>query len=117
MVRNQMVDNNTYNILQAFVSTLESLEAYQKYSQDGNQQLWQQVIQHTEQVARILQQQLPQVVQQAQSSQGAMSGQSGSFNSGSAQSGNYGTTGTQSGNYGTPGNQPGYGATQGQTNR
>jgi hypothetical protein len=72
MVRNDMVDNNTYNVLQAFVSTLEALEAYQKYSQDGNQQLWQQVSQHTEQVARILQQQLPQVLQHVQGSQGAM---------------------------------------------
>jgi uncharacterized protein YukE len=83
MYRNQMVDNNTYNILQAYVSTLEALEAYQKYSQDGNQQLWQQVSQHTEQVARLLQQQLPQVMQNAQGSQSA----------GASQSQNFGTSG------------------------
>lgn len=65
-----MVDNNTYNILQAYVSTLEALEVYNKYSQDGNQQLWQQIIQHTEEVAHLLQQQLPQVLQQMQSSKG-----------------------------------------------
>lgn len=77
MVRNEMVDNNTYNIMQAFVSTLEALEAFQKYSQDGNEQLWQQVSQHTEQVARLLQQHLPQAqaMQQGSQSQGAMSGQ------------------------------------------
>ncbi len=70
MNKNQMVDNNTYNILQAYVSTLEALEVYNKYSQDGNQQLWQQIIQHSEEVARLLQEQLPQVLQQMQSSKG-----------------------------------------------
>jgi hypothetical protein len=82
MYRNQMVDNNTYNILQAYVSTLEALEAYQKYSQDGNQQLWQQVSQHTEQVARILQQQLPMAMQNMQGSQGASAGQSQNYGTG-----------------------------------
>jgi hypothetical protein len=99
MVKNQMVDNNTYNILQAFVSTLESLEAYQKYSKDGNEQLWQQVIQHTEEVARILQQKLPQVLQQTQGSQGATASQS---------SGKQSTMGNQSGSQG---------ATQSQSSR
>ena len=84
MVRNQMLDNNSYNILMAYVSTLEALEAFQKYSLDGNEQLWQQVSQHTEQVARLLQQQLPQVVQHTQGSQGM-----------SSQPGNYGATQSQ----------------------
>ncbi len=30
------VDNNTYNLMQALVSKLESIEAYQKYLQDAN---------------------------------------------------------------------------------
>ncbi|MDB5081490.1 MAG: hypothetical protein JWP00_3414 [Chloroflexi bacterium] len=94
MYRNQMVDNNTYNILQAYVSTLEALEVYQKYSQDGNEQLWKQVAQHTEQIARILQQQLPQALQNVQGSMGATASQSGSMGSmdTSSQSGNMGTS-------------------------
>lgn len=122
MVRNNMVDNNTYNILQAFVSTLEALEAYQKYSQDGNQQLWQQVTQHTEQVARILQQHLPQAMQQAQGSQGAMASQNqgsqGTMTNqsqtgmGQGQSNTYNT----SGNYGTDAGGS-YGSSQNQRTR
>jgi hypothetical protein len=94
MVKNQMIDNNSYNILQAFVSTLEALEAYQKYSKDGNEQLWQQVMQHTEEVARILQQKLPQALQQ---NQGATASQSsGKQSTMSHQSGSQGATQSQS---------------------
>lgn len=87
MYRNQLVDNNTYNIMQAFVSTLEALEVYQKYSQDGNEQLWKEVASHTEQVAKLLQQHLPQAVQSMQNSQGATGSQSGSYGATSSQSG------------------------------
>lgn len=96
MASNQMVDNNTYNILQAFVSTLEALEAYNKYAKDGNQQLWQQVIQHTEQVGQLLQQQLPQALQSVTSSQGAAASQSNQQQGSMAsQSGGYGATQSQ----------------------
>ena len=72
----QMMDNNSYNIIMALASNLEALEAYHKYSQDGNQQLWQQVIQHQQQVIQLLMQQLPQVAQGAQS-QGSFATQGG----------------------------------------
>ena len=75
MYRNKMLDNNSYNVLMAYVSTLEALEAFQKYSQDGNEQLWQQVSQHTEQVAQLLQRELPKVLQGAQASQSQSQGQ------------------------------------------
>ncbi len=69
----QMMDNNSYNVIMALASNLEALEAYHKYEKDGNQQLWQQLTQHTEQIVQLLQQQLPHVVQGAQSS-GSQSG-------------------------------------------
>lgn len=79
---NQIVDNNTYNLITALASNLEAYNAYQKYAKDGNSQLWQQLSQQTQQAVQLLQQALQQT----------MSGQ------GNTQS--YGATGTQ-GNYGT----------------
>jgi hypothetical protein len=41
------VDNNTYNLMQVMVSKLESIEAYQKYMNDGDQkskELFQQFL-------------------------------------------------------------------------
>ena len=37
------ISNEAYNVLTALHSKLEGLEAYRKYSQDANQQLWQQL--------------------------------------------------------------------------
>lgn len=71
-----MVDNNTYNLLKALSESLEACETYKKYAKDGNQQLWQRLIQSTEENARILHQELAKVM----SSQG----QQGQFQSGSS---------------------------------
>ena len=51
------VDNQTYNLLQTLTSKLESIEAYQKYSRDGDQQtqqLFQQMMQQENEHARRL---------------------------------------------------------------
>ena len=37
------ISNEAYNVLTALHSKLEGLEAYRKFSQDANQQLWQQL--------------------------------------------------------------------------
>ncbi len=77
----QMMDNNSYNVIMALASGLEAQEAFHKYAQDGNQQMWEQIAQHNEQIISLLKQQLPQVLQQSQqgyatqSQSGGMSGQ------------------------------------------
>lgn len=57
-MNNQIVDNNTYNLLMALSENLEAYNAYQKYAQDGNQQLWQQLAQQKAQTVQLLQQEL-----------------------------------------------------------
>lgn len=86
-----MVDNNTYNLLKALSENLEACETYKKYAKDGNPQLWQKLIQTTEDNARILHQELAK----AMSSQGQ--GQSQSQSQRSGQQGYYAQQG---------GNQP-----------
>lgn len=87
-MHNRMMDNNSYNIIMALASNLEALEAYHKYANDGNQQLWQQLAQSAEQSVRLLQQALPQAMQQSSQSQsqsatqGNVSSSSGTMNSG-----------------------------------
>ena len=39
------VDNYTYNLMSAFVSKCESIDAYRKYAKDNNGQFFQQQIQ------------------------------------------------------------------------
>src|SRR5215218_8438704 len=51
------VDNATYNLLQTLTSKLESIEAYQKYMKDGDQQtqqFFQQMMQQEQEHARRL---------------------------------------------------------------
>ena len=51
------VDNQTYNLLQTLTSKLESIEAYQKYMKDGDQQtqqFFQQMMQQENEHARKL---------------------------------------------------------------
>ena len=56
------IDNPTYNLMQALVSKLEALETYRKYQKDGDQELFQQLIdddrQHAEQILQMLRQRL-----------------------------------------------------------
>jgi hypothetical protein len=52
------VDNHTYNLMQVIVSKLESIEAYNKYMNDGcggSHDIYQQLIQQdTESVHRLM---------------------------------------------------------------
>ncbi len=62
------VDNNTYNLIQMLSSKLESIEAYQKYQQDADQQtrgLIDQMMQQDRQAAQQLVQALKQALQRA----------------------------------------------------
>lgn len=59
------VDNNTYNLIQMLASKLESIEVYQKYQKDADQQtrglidqMMQQDRQHAEQLVQTLAQKL-----------------------------------------------------------
>jgi hypothetical protein len=57
------VDNATYNLLQTLTSKLEAIEAYSKYSKDGDQnsqQFFNQMMQTEQQHARQLMQMLKQ---------------------------------------------------------
>ena len=57
------VDNQTYNLMHALVSTLESIEVYKKYQKDGNQELFQELLQQDQQNARKLVSELKQALQ------------------------------------------------------
>jgi hypothetical protein len=48
------ISNEAYNILSALHSKLEGLEAYRKYSQDGNDRIWQQLSQQDNQAVETL---------------------------------------------------------------
>jgi hypothetical protein len=51
------VDNQTYNLLQTLTSKLESIEVYQKYMKDGDQQakqFYQHMLEHENAHARTM---------------------------------------------------------------
>ena len=48
------ISNEAYNVVSALHSKLEGLEAYRKYSQDGDQQIWQQLSQADNQAVETL---------------------------------------------------------------
>ena len=56
------ISNEAYNVLSALHNKLEGLEAYRKYSQDGGQQLWQQLSQQDIQAVETLVQELERLV-------------------------------------------------------
>jgi hypothetical protein len=72
-MQGNVVDNNTYNLIMALSKNLEACEVYAKYAKDGNQQLWNQLIQKAQESAQMLQQELMR----------SMSQQGGQFASGS----------------------------------
>lgn len=74
----QIMDNNTYNLLQALASNLEAYTTYQKYAKDGNQQMWQQLAQQTQQAVQMLRQELTRTMGQGQTSQMRQGSQAGS---------------------------------------
>jgi hypothetical protein len=48
------ISNEAYNVLSALHAKLEGLEAYRKYSQDGNDRIWQQLSQQDNQAVETL---------------------------------------------------------------
>ena len=58
------ISNEAYNVLSALHSKLEGLEAYRKYSQDGDQRLWQQLSQQDNQAVETLVQELERLVRE-----------------------------------------------------
>ena len=58
------ISNAAYNVLSALHSKLEGLEAYRKYSQDGDQQIWQQLSQQDNQAVETLVGELERLVRE-----------------------------------------------------
>lgn len=56
------ISNEAYNIISALHSKLEGLEAYRKYQQDGDSQVWQQLSQQDSQAVQTLVQELERMV-------------------------------------------------------
>ena len=48
------ISNEAYDVLSALHSKLEGLEAYRKYAQNGNNQIWQQLSQQDNQAVETL---------------------------------------------------------------
>jgi hypothetical protein len=60
------LSNAAYNVLSALHSKLEGLEAYRTYSQDGDQQIWQQLSQQDNQAVETLVGELERLVRENQ---------------------------------------------------
>jgi hypothetical protein len=58
------ISNEAYNVLSALHSKLEGLEAYRKYAQDGDQQIWQQLSQQDTQAVQTLVGELERLVRE-----------------------------------------------------
>ena len=58
------ISNEAYNVIAALQANLEGLEAYRKYQQDGDNQLWQQLSQQDNQAVQQLVQELERLVQE-----------------------------------------------------
>lgn len=48
------ISNEAYNVLAALHAKLEGLEAYRKFAQDGNQQIWKQLCDQDVESVRLL---------------------------------------------------------------
>ena len=58
------ISNEAYNVLSALHSKLEGPEAYRKYAQDGDSQLWRQLSQQDTQAVETLVGELERLVQE-----------------------------------------------------
>ena len=58
------ISNEAYNLISALHSKLEGLEAYRKYAQDGDNQLWQQLTQQDVQAVQQLVGELERLVRE-----------------------------------------------------
>jgi hypothetical protein len=56
------ISNEAYDVLAALHSKLEGMEAYRKYAQTGQTQLWRQLTQLDTQAVELLVQELEQLV-------------------------------------------------------
>lgn len=52
--RSSPVDNHTYNVLQALTSTLEAVAAYERYREDGGEDLFDRLLLEEGQHAELL---------------------------------------------------------------
>ncbi len=57
------ISNDVYNVIAALDNKMEGLEAYRKYAQDGDAQIWQYLTQLDTQAVQYLSQVLEQKVQ------------------------------------------------------
>ena len=58
------ISNEAYNVVSALHAKLEGLEAYRKYQQDGESQVWQQLSDADNQAVQTLIGELERLVQQ-----------------------------------------------------
>jgi hypothetical protein len=58
------ISNEAYNVISALHAKLEGLEAYRKYSQDGNERIWQQLSQADNQAVETLVGELERLVRE-----------------------------------------------------
>ncbi len=69
-----IVENQVYDVIMALGQKLEGLAAYNKYEQDGNAQLWQQLRRQDEDCVHRLLEQLEQFGQQGKLKARSMAG-------------------------------------------
>lgn len=58
------ISNDAYNVITALQAKLEGMEAYRKYQQNGNDQIWQQLTDLDTKAVGMLTQELERLVQQ-----------------------------------------------------
>ena len=58
------ISNEAYNVISALASKLEGLEAFRKYAQDGDTQVWQQLTQSGVQGVELLVAELERLVRE-----------------------------------------------------
>ncbi len=58
------ISNEAYNVVSALHSKLEGLEAYRKYAQDGDSQLWRQLTEQDVQAVEALVGELERLMQE-----------------------------------------------------
>jgi hypothetical protein len=56
------ISNEAYNVITALQSKLEGLEAYRKYSKDGEQQIWKELSDRDNEAVRLLVNELERIV-------------------------------------------------------
>jgi len=60
------ISNAAYNVIAALQAKLEGMEAYRKYQQSGNADLWQRLTELDVEAVSVLSQELERLVQQGE---------------------------------------------------